>query len=240
MELGLGETDAHIYLASVRIGACSINQLSSKTGINRVTTHDSVGRLIEKWLLLNSFAGKRRLIYPQQIHHLQSLVDQQKTKIEQMQLQVNQVIGQLQSVYSLSEFLPRVRVSKGREWIQDMLAEIKHDAPNNLNIICDSWHFDELLNVHFMDRMRWIQWTISMIIPTGFEHFIFSAIAKNLPIKAQSLQEDIIWSWGMTLWSNKVALHAYEWIYITTTIIENKAIATMMDGIYQGFSRLTS
>jgi hypothetical protein len=35
-------------------------------------------------------------------------------------------------------------------------------------------------------------------------------------------------SGGMTIWNNKVALHAYEGLFITTTIIENNPIHTMM------------
>lgn len=47
-EIGLQETDAQIYLASIRMGACSIGQLTSQTKINRITVHDSVGRLVNK------------------------------------------------------------------------------------------------------------------------------------------------------------------------------------------------
>jgi hypothetical protein len=46
--IGLHETDAIIYLASLRLGACTISQLTDQTKLNRITIHDSVGRLIEK------------------------------------------------------------------------------------------------------------------------------------------------------------------------------------------------
>ncbi|HMY80789.1 MAG TPA: hypothetical protein PLW93_03610 [Candidatus Absconditabacterales bacterium] len=238
--LGFGETDTHIYLASIRMGACTINQLSSQTGINRVTTHDSVGRLIAKGIVLETFAGSKRLIYPQPIHHLQSLVEQEKIRIESMQQQVNQLISSLSALSMNAEYLPKIRISKGRQGIADTIKEIRQDKKDNLKIICDSWHFDELLTIHFMENIKGWKGSIQMIIPTGFEHFIFSAIAKNIPLDVQSYQDDLLWSGGMSIRGNKVALHAYEGIYITTTIIENKAISGMMEHVFNSFSRLTS
>jgi hypothetical protein len=43
----------------------------------------------------------------------------------------------------------------------------------------------------------------------------------------------------MTIWGNKVALHAYEGIYITTTIIENNPIAQMMTNSFENMWTMT-
>lgn len=232
-EIGLQETDAQIYLASIKIGACSIGQLTSQTRINRITVHDSVGRLVSKGLLLETFSGKRRLVYPQQISQLQHLVDTKKAEVDQLQLNVSKTISSLQSLHLQSDYLPHIRMSKGRQGISDMIREIKEDQPEQIWVICDSRHFDELLSVHFLDNLNTYRWSLRMIVPAWFEHFIFSASAKWLKVQTFTMPENMKRSGWMTIWWNKVALHAYEGIYITTTIIENNPITQMMSNSFE-------
>lgn len=231
-KIGLHSTDASIYLASIHIGACTINQLTEHSWYHRITTHDSVGRLISKWLLLETFSGKRRLVFPQQISNLQHLVDLKKAETDQLQHDVSTTIWLLQSLHLQASYLPQVRITKGRTGIESVIQEIKQDTPEQLSIISDSRHFDELLNVHLLESMKSETTAIAMILPTGFEHFIFSAHAKGITINTKILEEHNTRTGWMTLRWNKVALHAYEGIYITTTIIENKAISMMMQSCF--------
>jgi hypothetical protein len=73
-----------------------------------------------------------------------------------------------------------------------------------------------------------------MLLPTGFDHFIFSAKAKGILIDTRIIPDDLPRKGGMTIRANKVALHAYEGVYITTTIIENTPIVQMMTLCYEG------
>lgn len=232
-KIGLGETDALVYLASIHIWACSLGQLSTHTWINRITTHDSVWRLLAKWLLLETFSGKRRLIFPQQISHLQHLVDLKKAELDELHHNVNTTIGLLQSLHLQSAYLPQVTIAKWRQWITDMVNEIKTNTAGPIRLICDSWHFDELLNVHFLDATKKMHYPVEMILPAWFEHFIFSAHAKGVSITTKILDEQSSRTWWMTLWWSKVALHAYEGVYITTTIIDNSPIAQMMQACFE-------
>ena len=237
--IGLHDTDAQVYLASIRMGACTIGQLTTQTKINRITVHDCVGRLINKGLLLETFSGKRRLVYPQQINQLQHLVDTKKAEVDQLQLNVTKTINILQSLHLQSDYLPHMRISKGRQGISDMIREIKEYKNGPLLTVSDSRHFDELLNVHFLDSLTHFIQPIQMILPAWFEHFVFSAYAKWLKIQTQTIGEHMKRSGGMTIWWDKVALHAYEWIYITTTIIENNPIAQMMTNSFQNMRTTT-
>jgi hypothetical protein len=226
--IGLAETDALAYMTSIHLGACSVGQLTTKTKINRITVHDSVARLISKWLLLETYSGKRRLVYPQQVSSLQHIVDSKKAELDQLQLNVNKTMSMLSSLQLQSDYLPRIRISKWRQGITDMIREIKEETSDELCIICDSRHFDELLNVHFLDNLSKYSGSIRMILPAWFEHFVFSAYAKWLKIQTYTMPDHMKRSGGMTIRNNKVALHAYEGLFITTTIIENNPIHTMM------------
>lgn len=231
-KLWLNETDAHIYLSSIHIWACSIGQLTTHTWINRITIHDSVWRLIKKWLLLETFSWKRRLIFPEQISKLHHLVDIKKSELDQLQHDVSTTVNLLQSLHLQSEYLPQVKISKGAQWITTMLREITAEQVWTLKIITDSRHFDELLNNHFLEQIKKKNNTLEMILPIGFEHFIFSAEAKGIRLKTKTLPAESSWTWWITIRWDKVALHAYEWVYITTTIIENTAIKKMIEAFF--------
>lgn len=227
-KIGLNETDAEVYLASIHIWAASIKDLTTHTKLHRITTHDSVWRLIEKWLLLETFSGRKRLIFPQQIDQLQHLVDIKKAEIDTLQQNVTSTIQILQSLHLQSDYLPRITISKWRAWIRTVVSQIKQESPKDLYIISDSWHFDELISVHFLDNLAQSKTKLHMILPRWFEHFIFSAHAKWVNLSSKTLGEAMKRSWWMTIRWSTVALHAYEWIYITTTSINNLPISTMM------------
>lgn len=231
-KIWLNETDASIYLASIHLWACSIQQLTDQTNIHRITTHDSVSRLIQKWLLLETFSWRKRLIYPQQISSLQHLVDRKKAEVDSLQQDVSSTIHMLQSLHLQSEYLPKITISKWRQWIQSLLSELKENSPQEIFSISDSWHFDELLNVQFLDSLAQQKTKLSIILPRWFEHFIFSAHAKGVELSSKTFKEETSRSWWITLRWATIALHAYEWIYITTTKITNPAIAMMMKGMF--------
>lgn len=226
-------TDATIYLASIHLGACTINQLTKHTTINRITVHDSVKRLINKWLLMETFSNKKRLVFPQQINNLQHLVDIKRSEMDQLQHDVSTTIHLLQSLHLESAYLPHIRIAKWRAGISQMLNEIKEHTATKIQIISDSWHFDELLTINFLENLQDKKHTIDIILPPWFEHFVFSAHAKKIAIKSYTIPTDMQRNGGMTIRWDIVALHAYEGVYITTTIIENKAITSMMKSSFQ-------
>lgn len=227
------ETDATIYLASITLWACTIKQLTHHTDINRVTTHDSVWRLIDKGLLLETYSRKRRLIFPQQISYLQQLVEQKKSEVDQLQYEVSSTINFLQWLHLHSQHLPQITISKGRQGIDDMLSHISTHKPTSLQVITDSRHFDELISIDFLNKLSTTKTRVQIILPAWFDHFIFSAHAKWVNIDTSLLSPSLWWKWWMTIRWDTVALHAYEGIYITTTTIQNSSIAMMMRSLFK-------
>gem|GEM_PF-6603090 len=66
----------------------------------------------------------------------------------------------------------------------------------------------------------------------GYEHFSFTHKAKHSKLVIKYLTGQEQRRGAMSIWGNKVALHSYEGIYITTTIIENSPIAAMMQASF--------
>ena len=231
--LWLNSTDASTYLTLLTLGASTLRQLVEATWQHRITTHDSIWRLVKKWLVLETRSGKRKLVYPQDVTRLQELVERKKSEVQSLQDTVNTTITLLQSLHLQSDTLPQVRISKWRQWIKDMLSEIRNSKTSQVSVLSDSRHFDELISIDFLKTLSTTRSSLDIILPNWFEHFLFSAQARGLTVTASTLDPEIQRKWGMTLWDDTVALHAYEWMYITTTLITNQAISIMMRSLFK-------
>lgn len=234
-KLWLHPTDAQIYINSLSLGACTVTQLADQLNLNRVTTHDAVERLIEKGLFLETHSGQRRLVYPKQVEALQSLVDTKKTELTQLQYQVDQTISLLNDIQLQSKHLPHIRFYKWKEGIQTVINEMLIDN-KPISMISDSRHFDDLIDNKFIEQSAKsdnYKETIKLIIPTGYEHFIFTHKAKHPHVTIQQFWPWQSWTGGMSIWWNKIAYYSYEGRYITTTVIENTPISQMMSFSFQ-------
>ncbi len=228
--LWLHSTDAQIYIASLWMGACTVVQLADDLKLNRVTTHDAIQRLIKRWLFLETYSGQHRLVYPKRVEALQSLVDFKKFELTQIQYQVDLTISLLHNIQLQSDHLPHVRFYKGKEGIQKISNEMLHDN-KPISILSDSRHFDDLIDNKFIEQ----SWTsphyhekIKLIIPIGYEHFIFTHKAKHPHVNIQQFSSWQWWAGGMSVRWNKIAYYSYEGRYITTTVIENAPISQLM------------
>jgi len=88
----LNTTDAEVYLASIHLGASTIKQLTTHTQQNRITVHDSVWRLVQKWIILETYSWRKRLIFPQTIDKLQLLVEHKQAELVQYENDVRSTI----------------------------------------------------------------------------------------------------------------------------------------------------
>jgi sugar-specific transcriptional regulator TrmB len=93
IQLGIHETDAQLYLVGLQLGASTVIQLATASGINRITAHDSVQRLLHRGLFLETYSGQRRLVYPKHVDALYSLIDQKKAELTQLTHHVDHAIS---------------------------------------------------------------------------------------------------------------------------------------------------
>lgn len=228
--LWLNPTDAQIYVETLTMGASTIVHIADQLSINRVTVHDAVQRLIDKWLFLETHSGQRRLVYPKQVEALQYIVDNKKSELTQLQHHVEQTISLLNDIQLQSSHLPQIRFYKWREGIQTVTHEMLADN-QEISMVSDSRHFDDLIDNKFIEQASThshYDKTIKLIIPVWYEHFSFTHKARHSKVEIRQFWPEQGRSWGMAVWWNKTAYYSYEWRYITTTIIQNKAIAMMM------------
>lgn len=108
-ELGLNETEAQTFVAGLQIGATSVQQLAKMTGINRITTHVIVNKLIEKKLFLETKSGKKRLVYPNKIDILTTLLQQKKLELNKLEHDIQSTKSIINLIQIKKENYPKVR-----------------------------------------------------------------------------------------------------------------------------------
>ncbi len=77
-ELGLGEKEAQLYYAAIKIGPATAQQLSLESGIKRATVYLCIESLIAKGLFHIEIVGKRKLFIPESPDKLEFLLEQKK------------------------------------------------------------------------------------------------------------------------------------------------------------------
>lgn len=138
-------------------------------------------------MFLETHSGQRRLVYPKQVEALQSLVDIKKSELTQLQYQVDQTISLLNDIQLQSQHLPHIRFYKGKEGIQTVIHEMITDN-RPIAMISDSRHFDDLIDNKFIEqsaKSNQYKEQIQLIIPAGYEHFIFTHKAKHTHVNIQ-------------------------------------------------------
>ncbi len=235
-QLDLNESDITIFLLWLKIGAVTIRQLSESSGYGRITTHEIVRRLVKQWLFLETYADKRRLVYPNNIDAIYHLLDGRKLALAKLETEIGNASSIIQSLQNQSQTLPTMRCYKWKEWVWQMMRELIEDQ-EDIYMMSDGQHFHDLIDNNFLEKSLHIRQkyslTVQMMFPSWFDYFVFTQGIYQQQLQMRFLPDEGRLTWGMTIWGDKIAYHCYEWRYLTTTILENPAIAKMMKASYQ-------
>src|SRR5262245_56968151 len=78
VELGLNEKEARLYLASLRLGPATAQQLALESELKRATIYPYIDSLVEKGLFHIEINGVRKLFTPESPDKLALLLDRKK------------------------------------------------------------------------------------------------------------------------------------------------------------------
>lgn len=117
-QLELNEKESLIYSTLLEMGPSSIQEISRRTAVNRVTTYESVGRLKNKGLLFATKRGKREFVAAESPEILQSLLREKEERLKNVSLDLqNIVLPTLRAIDLKQEKRPQVRFFEGIEGI---------------------------------------------------------------------------------------------------------------------------
>lgn len=119
-QYGLSEKEIKVYLANLKLGSCTVHEISKNANIHRTTTYDILKSLIEKGLASSVIKKKSKCFEVADPSKLISILDEKKQKI-------NQVITELTSIKNTVTAKPSVEFYEGKEGIKTVMEDIlKH------------------------------------------------------------------------------------------------------------------
>lgn len=235
LKLWLTQSEIAIFFLGLERWAATIQQLAQDANMWRITVHEIVRRLIKKWIFLETYSGKKRLVYPNQVDAIPQLIQNKKHELEHMEQEAMKAASLLRSFQLQSEHFPKTRFYKWKEGIEIVLNELKQDK-KDIALMSDGQHFYDLIDNDFLEKTIQIRKKnnihVRLIFPTWFEYFTYTQGTYQQQLDIKSLpDQDLLKGW-LTLWWNKAALHCYEGKFISTTILENKRTTGILFYLY--------
>lgn len=102
-ELGFTRNEANVYFASLKQGACSVQQLAHATGLNRITVHSIVEKFLSLQLFQQSMEGKRRRVTVASPERLSFLLEQPEEELTRKKHSLAAMLPSLQNLYRQKE-----------------------------------------------------------------------------------------------------------------------------------------
>jgi len=156
-QIGLTESEAKIYLASLHLGAASVIEIGQKAGITRQMVYNLVPGMIESGLLKEVIRGRKRLfeaISPEVL----------RGRTEVISKQIEEIIPELKSRQAGNSAVPLITVYENpiamREWYEHFMKEAKRGEEFLVWSAGKDWYemdkrfIDRFLRVKEMKRMK--------------------------------------------------------------------------------------
>ncbi|OGZ07033.1 MAG: hypothetical protein A2942_02970 [Candidatus Lloydbacteria bacterium RIFCSPLOWO2_01_FULL_50_20] len=114
-ELGLSDKEASVYLALLQFESASPAQVAEKTKLNRSTVYVVLESLEKKGLASETDSGKKIHYQAAAPERLETYVEQQQLKLEEMGRRLKDIIPQIKSVGRESGERPVVKFLDGKD-----------------------------------------------------------------------------------------------------------------------------
>ncbi len=114
-QLGFTRNEANVYLAALKLGKCSVQQLATSTGLNRVTVHGIVEKFEGLQIFLRTYDGKRRRVTPVDPSRLQFLLRKEEEQLGTKKAVLENIFPALQEMFAKNQRGLEVLTFQGEE-----------------------------------------------------------------------------------------------------------------------------
>jgi sugar-specific transcriptional regulator TrmB len=122
--LGFTRNEANVYAAALKLGKCSVQQLATATGLNRITVHSIVEKLEGMQLLLRTYDGKRRRVSPVEPHRLEAMLAQEERRMEEKRHSFAAILPFLENLFRQTQRGMEIRTFQGESGYEEMCDDI--------------------------------------------------------------------------------------------------------------------
>lgn len=114
-KLGFTRNEANVYLASLKLGKCSVQQLAQATGIKRLTVHSIVEKFETMQIFVRTFEGKRRKVSPVEPKQLKYLIEREEEAVFRKGKILDRLLPDMEEMFARSKRGFDVKILRGEE-----------------------------------------------------------------------------------------------------------------------------
>jgi hypothetical protein len=123
-DLGFTRNEANVYLAALKLGTCSIQQLAQATGLNRITVHSIAEKFEGLQLFARSYEGKRRRVAATAPERLDILLRQKEEDLKEQKLSLKSLLPSLDDLFLRTHRGLQVSTFRGEKGYEQMCEDI--------------------------------------------------------------------------------------------------------------------
>lgn len=127
-KIGLTEKESLVYLAGLKSGPATMQQLVHGAELKRATVYDVTDSLRDQGLMKVFMKGKRRMYVAEEPGNLFSILKQKETVL-------NQIIGNLRALQNTAGKKPSVRIYQGIEGIKEIYKDMASRRGNLIELL---------------------------------------------------------------------------------------------------------
>jgi len=233
-QIGLTDKEIKIYLACLELGAATVQQISEKSGVKRVSIYNFLSDFKKRNLLTEIKDGRKTLLVAEDPH---MLLDNAKDKIKQTENQIKdieEIIPNLMSVFNVPGNKAKIRYYHGIEGLKNVYRDTLIpnsklygfiDADQTIEAMGD-WIWEYLdnrvkMNIDYSVIAKPGKWFTHEKAKDHKEQLRHVKFVKNVKFETE-----------IDLYANKVAIYSFKPPY-AGVIIEDQAIHQTMMSIWK-------
>lgn len=122
VHLGLSEKEAAVYLASLELGASTVQDISARAHVNRATTYVMIESLVRRGLMSTVDTDRKHAFVAESPDRLRSMLHLQKQELTEKEAEFARTLPMLMALYSTEGVRPQVQYFEGCEGLKTVRA----------------------------------------------------------------------------------------------------------------------
>ncbi|MFB6144068.1 MAG: TrmB family transcriptional regulator, partial [Candidatus Nanohaloarchaea archaeon] len=186
-QLGLSESGRKLYTTLLREGEGTASGIAKKAGVNRRLAYDRFENLCEKGLVSYVDREDTRYYKPANPERLRELVEDRRSRLEELESEVESVIPQAMKQFNAEKDSREVRVMTGKEAIKRLFNDELREG-ETIHLIGSPEQSEQILE-YFLPSWTRKRAEKGIKIKGIFEHSMRGMVGEHGPLEDRYLPE---------------------------------------------------
>lgn len=142
-KFGLSDKEIDLYIAGLKSGPASVQDLAKSSGIKRPTVYVIIEHLQKLGLANQSFKGEQKLFEMARPQKLFKFIDEEKRETEEKEKSLGKIISDLEALARKPEFAADIKIYEGFDKIVEIIGEFARNK-NLTYAISSAYYFDKI------------------------------------------------------------------------------------------------